>query len=213
MAGTIIADFIRTDANRLSLQVGNTTFASINAMGLMSNTGTTIIAANGVIPSTSLPANSVLQVVQSRYSGVNASMAITTSGTMVATGFTVSITPIKTSSKILLFFFGTWGSTSSNAGVGGSITMYQSVGGGAYSSASGMLYNNYWNTIATYIAYQQLAFTMIDLFSPATTSTIIYQPYFNLSCGTAGGFGVIGGRNTDGGSQTGVNLIAMEIAG
>jgi hypothetical protein len=28
MAGTITADFIRSDANRLSLQVGNTTFAT-----------------------------------------------------------------------------------------------------------------------------------------------------------------------------------------
>ena len=63
MAGTIIADFIRTDANRLSLQVGNTTFATINAMGLLSNTGTTIIAANGAIPKSALPSGSILQVV------------------------------------------------------------------------------------------------------------------------------------------------------
>jgi len=49
MAGTIIADFIRTDANKLSLNVGNTTFATINASGLLSNTGATIIAANGQI--------------------------------------------------------------------------------------------------------------------------------------------------------------------
>jgi len=69
MAGTIIADFIRTDASQLSLQVGNTTFATINAMGLLSNTGTTIIAANGVISGagtiakTALPSGSVLQVV------------------------------------------------------------------------------------------------------------------------------------------------------
>jgi hypothetical protein len=50
MAGTIIADFIRTDANKLSLNVGNTTFATINASGFFSNTGSQLIAANGTLP-------------------------------------------------------------------------------------------------------------------------------------------------------------------
>jgi hypothetical protein len=49
MAGTIIADYIRTDANKLSLNVGNTTFATINAMGLLSNTGVQIINQNGLV--------------------------------------------------------------------------------------------------------------------------------------------------------------------
>jgi hypothetical protein len=89
--------------------------------------------------------------------------------------------------------------------------MYRSIGGGAYGSAGGS-YNNYWNTIATYIAYQQLSFTIMFLDSPATTSQIIYQPYFNASCGTAGGNGILGGRNTDGLSYSGSHMIAMEIA-
>jgi hypothetical protein len=54
MAGTIIADFIRTDANRLSLNVGNTTFATINASGFFSNTGTQLIAANGTVATSGL---------------------------------------------------------------------------------------------------------------------------------------------------------------
>jgi hypothetical protein len=49
MAGTIIADYIRTDANKLSLNVGNTTFATINATGFYSNTGVQIIDQNGVV--------------------------------------------------------------------------------------------------------------------------------------------------------------------
>jgi hypothetical protein len=49
MAGTIICDYIRTDANKLSLNVGNTTFATINAGGFYSNTGTQIIDQNGKI--------------------------------------------------------------------------------------------------------------------------------------------------------------------
>jgi len=52
MAGTIIADFIRTDANQLSLNVGNTTFATINASGILSNTGSVIINASGQVPNT-----------------------------------------------------------------------------------------------------------------------------------------------------------------
>jgi hypothetical protein len=59
MAGTIIADFIRTDANQLSLNVGNTTFATINASGFFSNTGTQIIAANGQISGASVIASSI----------------------------------------------------------------------------------------------------------------------------------------------------------
>jgi hypothetical protein len=54
MAGTIIADYIRTDANKLSLNVGNTTFATINAMGLLSNTGVQIIDQNGQLPASSV---------------------------------------------------------------------------------------------------------------------------------------------------------------
>jgi hypothetical protein len=59
MAGTIIADFIRSDANKISLNVGNTTFATINASGFLSNTGTTIIAANGQISGASVIASSI----------------------------------------------------------------------------------------------------------------------------------------------------------
>lgn len=54
MAGTIIADFIRADANRISLNVGNTVIASINASGILSNTGSVIINQNGQIANTAL---------------------------------------------------------------------------------------------------------------------------------------------------------------
>lgn len=54
MAGTIIADYIRTDANKLSLNVGNLTFATINAGGMYSNTGVQLIAANGTVATSAL---------------------------------------------------------------------------------------------------------------------------------------------------------------
>jgi hypothetical protein len=59
MAGTIIADYIRTDANQLSLNVGNTTFATINAMGFLSNTGVQIISPTGTINAASIAAGSI----------------------------------------------------------------------------------------------------------------------------------------------------------
>jgi hypothetical protein len=59
MAGTIIADYIRADANKISLNVGNTTFATINASGFFSNTGTQLIAANGAISGASVIAGSI----------------------------------------------------------------------------------------------------------------------------------------------------------
>ena len=60
MAGTIIADFIRTDANQLSLNVGNTTFATINAMGFLSNTGVQIISPTGTVNGASIAANTIV---------------------------------------------------------------------------------------------------------------------------------------------------------
>jgi hypothetical protein len=54
MAGTIIADYIRTDANKLSLNVGNVTFATINSSGFFSNTGTQIIDQNGALGANSI---------------------------------------------------------------------------------------------------------------------------------------------------------------
>jgi hypothetical protein len=121
MAGTIIADFIRTDANQLSLNVGNTTFATINASGFFSNTGTQLIAANGAISGASVIAGSipagklgtasvartnmgytgaVLQTTQSgAFSGVQ-----TTSGSTQFSSTTPSITPTSSSNKILLLW-------------------------------------------------------------------------------------------------------------
>jgi hypothetical protein len=166
--------------------------------------------AAGALPSTVIGAGAVLQVTANTIFSPQ-SMSITTSGTLVASGFVLPITPSSATSKILILYTSTFGSTSTNSGVGGNVQMYRNIGGGAYSSAGGS-YQNYWNTIATYIAYQQLSFTIMFLDSPATTSQVIYQPYFNVSCGTAGGTGVLGGRNTDGLAYSGSHMIAMEIA-
>ena len=113
MAGTIIADFIRTDANRLSLQVGNTTFATINAMGLLSNTGNVLVSQTGAITANNIsvgrivtpsvmPTGSVLQVVNTYYT-TPVSQSISSGVITAITGLEASITPASTSSKILIF--------------------------------------------------------------------------------------------------------------
>jgi hypothetical protein len=196
-----IADLAVTTAK---INDASVTGAKLGTGAAVANIGARAITAG------QMPAGTVLQVVQATtYSPQT--MSITTSGTLVASGFTLSITPTSATSKILYYYSSTVGSTSSNSGVAGNVQMYRSIGGGAY-GYSGGTYQNYWNTTATYIAYQQLSFSMMILDSPATTSAITYQPYFNFSCGTSGGLGVLGGRNTDGLSYSGSYIIAMEIA-
>lgn len=132
MAGTIIADYIRSDANKISLNVGNTTFATINAMGFLSNTGVQIISPTGAINAASIAAGSipagklgaasvsrtnmysgaVLQVVnvtdrqQSSYTGLDLQSSYSNYGMDQAgvdlTTLNISLTPTSTSSKILI---------------------------------------------------------------------------------------------------------------
>jgi hypothetical protein len=129
MAGTIIADFIRTDANRLSLNVGNTTFATINASGFFSNTGIQLIAANGTIATSALSgtiatsalsgtiatsqlADSAITKAKIGYAGAvlqagNVPALIdrntTVDTTTFTTLYTLSITPSKTNTRILFY--------------------------------------------------------------------------------------------------------------
>jgi hypothetical protein len=104
MAGTIICDYIRADANKISLNVGNTVVASINASGILSNTGSVIISPTGALGSgivlnkASLPTGSVLQVVNA-YTATGTSITTTT---YTDSTVTASITPNYSSSKILV---------------------------------------------------------------------------------------------------------------
>ena len=84
MAGTIIADFIRTDANQLSLNVGNTTFATINAGGFYSNTGTRIIAANGTVSTSAL--SGTISTSQIANSSVTSDKISSIANTTITTG-------------------------------------------------------------------------------------------------------------------------------
>lgn len=170
MAGTIIADFIRTDANQLSLNVGNTTFATINARGLLSNTGATIIAANGVISGagtiskSALPAGSVLQVVQ----GITTTEVTSSLTTYVNTGLSASITPTSSSSKILVMV--THGTITKSNGVSTNRVMLKLL----RNSTDIYVFGNGLGYTATSLQNRVSAsFTYLD--SPATTSSVTYK--------------------------------------
>jgi hypothetical protein len=90
MAGTIIADFIRTDASRLSLNVGNTTFATINASGFFSNTGTQLIAANGAISGASVISGSIPTGAIADASITNAKLSLSANDSNIKTALNAS---------------------------------------------------------------------------------------------------------------------------
>jgi len=195
MAGTIIADFIRTDANRLSLQVGNTTFATINASGFFSNTGTQLIAANGAIsgaslvsgsitsaaistaantiPRSSMTTGAVLQVVQYNYTGATT----ISSGSYVSTPITANITPSSTSSKILVRVVVHCGMTGGNEGLHGQLWRNASVVTGARGAASASRDQAWFHCGSHYSAYEQYAAAAEYLDSPASISTLTYTVY------------------------------------
>ena len=89
--------------------------------------------------------------------------------------FRLTLTPSATSSKFLFQFQFTHFSLAANNGFFAHV--YKSVGGGAYSDASGKLssYTGYENSSN----YSFSSMSYLD--SPSTTSAVIYTPYVNVS--------------------------------
>lgn len=223
MAGTIIADFIRTDANQLSLNVGNTTFATINASGFFSNTGTQLIAANGkisgaslvsgsitsaafataanTIPRSAMTTGSVLQVVSNTFN----SYVTSTSNTLVDSGLTLSITPTSSTSKILVFFtLGFQGG--SNDSMTGRVVLLRNATT-IHDLPGVFIVGVQYPTVVTSMTSANL------LDSPATTSAITYKVQFSRSgySGSYGGYLTCGSFNNT--TTAAAQITAMEIAG
>lgn len=210
MAGTIICDYIRTDANQLSLNVGNTTFATINASGFFSNTGTQLIAANGkisaaslistvpktVMAQSSMPSNTICQIVRNSDSTVRTQ---TSNNTPQLAG-SVTITPIYSNSLII----GNFNISNENSGIadlGTQFVIYRVVGG-AYTTVHTVSYDLYDSgTNSQTINRSTIQFTD----SPGTTSAITYQ-YAFAPTGGAGGNARI---NQYGGATT---MVVMEVS-
>ena len=151
----------------LVLQTNNgTTALTLSTAQNATFAGTLTTAAQG-IAAASMPAGSVIQVVQGRYS----SAFSTTSQSFVSTGATASITPRSATSKILAQVSVTAGSSSNQWQF---FTLYRgstniSGSSGSASTPSGFLNNNSGDYLQT------VNFQILD--SPATTSSTTYTLY------------------------------------
>ena len=183
MAGTIIADYIRADANRISLNVGNTVIASINASGILSNTGNVLISPSGTFDANNvtagtlgkarLPSGSILQVVQAVKTDT---FSISTTTFTDVTGMSVSITPTSSTSKILVMVNGIVGYYTYMANIR-LLRNSTAIGLGDVAGSRPQTTT----TVGTYAptstadSYHMVPFTINYLDSPATTSAITYK--------------------------------------
>jgi hypothetical protein len=185
LAGTIIADYIRTDANQLSLNVGNTTFATINAGGFYSNTGVQIISPTGAINAASIAAGSipvgklgaasvsrtnmysgaVLQVVNV----ITSTESTTTSTAFQASNLAATITPTSTTSKILIIC------NSPLYGPGDNFHIYTTIARNGTNVSSNEL-QLFSTGPATGGRWSNGSMTWYD--SPSSTSALTYTVYF-----------------------------------
>jgi hypothetical protein len=179
------------------------------ASGLIASVAASTLTGTQTIPKGTLPTGAVLQVV-TYTSNSNASTANTAGTNYVASGFIITITPSSATSKVLLLCSSCFGNTANGAGM--SVLFYRSIGGGGYSAIGGNgLATQYLNN-TTYVSYQVNMFGIHYLDSPATTSAVAYQLYFQGNQGTPTGTCYLNGRNSDGLNQPQLNLTAMEIS-
>ncbi len=130
---------------------------------------------NSLSSVTALPAGvggKVLQVVSTQY----ASDIATTSTSLVATGYTATLTPSATSSKILILVNGgkiDWDGGTLNM----MIHLYGKIGANSYADISGLIEDLRFDN--AYTNSHSISF----LWSPSTTSEVIIQPYFKSTSG------------------------------
>jgi hypothetical protein len=143
------------------------------------------------IPRGTLPTGSVLQVVQ----GSVSAQTSTTSNSFVATGLTTSITPLFSTSKILILMSG----VITNTGNGqGNYTAYR----GATNLAGGSQNSFYYYFSSSGYSFVPLNICYLD--SPATTSSTTYTLYLKTNSGAT--------TTYFGDSATQSTITLMEIA-
>jgi hypothetical protein len=159
-------------ATALTLKSAGTTAVTLDTSQNATFAGTLTTASRG-IATASMPAGTVLQVVQAVY----AIAVTTTSGSYVTTGASASITPTSATSKILVSVSGTGGNSTSNWIW---VTAYRNNTTNISTSGSGNPAGFYNNNSSDYL--QTISFQILD--SPATTSSTSYTAYFKCSGGS-----------------------------
>jgi hypothetical protein len=178
MLGT--ADFTATTGTTVVLASGATTGDLIRTESFyVSSVLNAIPNSTNAVTRVNMPLGSVLQVVQTSTSA-NSS---TTSTTFTGSGLTASITPTSATSKILVSISGGQFRFVSSSSTGEAwVQLWKSVGGGGYAAV-----NSYGGTDIQEILINYtnsaigIPHSLIYLDSPATTSTVTYQPYFKTN--------------------------------
>jgi hypothetical protein len=219
------------------LNVGNTTFATINASGFFSNTGTQIIAANGrinaasiasgsipgsalstsanTIPRTSMTTGAVLQVIQANTTTAQVFNSGSINNTLWydISGLSVTITPISATSKILV---------QAAVSVSGSNDAYnvnlKLVRGSTDVGVSNSYGNGFFGTAGfrSMSTYQTTTLPIMHLDSPNTTNATTYKIQINNAGGSTYPVYVNRTENIDNNSwRSGCisSITVMEIAG
>ena len=164
--GGIVLESVDTSGNT-NIKSGTTTIVAVTSTGA-AVTGT--LSASGGIAKASLPTGSVLQVVNA----TSSTQVTTTSATYVTTGLTATITPLFSTSKILVIANpAIQGAAAQNT----NLTLYRA--GSNLLGAVGFGYVNAGGQVTNQIT------ACLYLDSPATTSATTYEFYLKVSGGTA----------------------------
>lgn len=155
----------------LQLQTNGTTAVTVDASQNTTLAGTLATSSRGITKA-SMPSGSVLQVVSLAANQGN-SASSTSSTTFSTTGFSLSITPTSSTSKILVIANGAMTQTTTS-GTGCLATIYRGSTNLASGATNGFAY--YENSSGS--GFQWVTGTMQVLDSPATTSSTTYTIYF-----------------------------------
>jgi hypothetical protein len=180
----------------LALQTNGTTAVTINASQNTTLAGTLTTSSRGIAKA-SVPAGTILQVVQS----TTVSAATSNSNSYASTGFSVAITPSATSSKILLFCNFGWSSNTADFGF-----FAFGVNGTADANTLVTCFNQSAVGATNSMYFSSLSY----IYSPASISAQTYTLQFR--CTGAPTQSLFFNNRSIGGSSGLCTLTAMEIA-
>lgn len=175
----------------------------LQAPAVSGSTTLTLPATSGTVLTTA-STGTILQVVQATLNTI----VSTASTTYQASGLIGTITPKFSTSKILVNIAG-GDMYSGSSGIGVDIKLYRQINSGGYSSLIGSTNQDYGVFGGSSGILSPHSFTYLD--SPATTSSVNYQPYFRVNpSGTAGTINFNVGFFGNPGMVT---ITLMEVAG